>query len=70
MEKKSTYHGYTETRKKANKNYETNTVERISLVLPKGKKAIIKECAEKQGESVNSFINKAIDTRINRDSMI
>ena len=43
VEKKSgTYTGYTEARKAANAKYEAETVERISLVLPKGKKAIIK----------------------------
>ena len=39
--KPSTYTGYTKARKAANAKYEAETVERISLVLPKGKKAII-----------------------------
>ena len=65
--KPSTYAGYTEARKEANARYEAKTVERISLVLPKGKKAIIKAHATAKGESVNSFINKAIDKQIERD---
>ena len=36
--KPSTYAGYTEARKEANARYEAKTVERISLVLPKGKR--------------------------------
>jgi predicted HicB family RNase H-like nuclease len=32
--------------------------------MPKGKKDIIKAHAESRGESVNEFINKAIDQRI------
>ena len=32
-----------------------------------GKKEIIKDHADSNGESVNSFINKAIDEKIQRD---
>lgn len=35
--------------------------DRINLTVPKGKKDIIKEYAEEHGESVNAFINRAID---------
>ncbi len=66
--KPSTYAGYTEARKEANARYEAKTVERISLVLPKGKKAIIKAHAENTNESVNSFINRAIDETMERDN--
>lgn len=38
--------------------------DRINLTVPKGKKQTIQEVAEVQGESVNTFINKAIDERI------
>lgn len=34
--------------------------DRINLVVPKGKKDIIKEYAEANGESVNSYINRLI----------
>lgn len=64
--KPGTYSGYTEARKAANARYEAETVERISLVMPKGKKAIIKAAAEAQGESVNAFINRAIDEFIEK----
>lgn len=41
--------------------------DRIYLTVPKGKKEIIKEYAESKGESVNGFINTAIDEKIERD---
>ncbi|MCD8069083.1 MAG: ABC transporter ATP-binding protein [Lachnospiraceae bacterium] len=67
--KPGAYAGYTEARKAANAKYEAETVERISLVLPKGKKAVIKARTEKTGQSVNSFINKAINEKIQRDDL-
>ena len=66
--KPGAYTGYTEARKAANARYEAETVERISLVLPKGKKAIVKSHAAGCGESVNSFISRAIDEAMERDS--
>ena len=63
-EKKTGYNGYTEARKNANAKYERETVERISLVMPKGKKAIIKAAADAAGESVNQYINGAVDERM------
>lgn len=65
--KTGTYTGYTEARKAANARYEAETVERISLVLQKGKKSKIKAHAETKGESVNGFINRAIENQIERD---
>ena len=35
--------------------------ERINLTVQKGKKEIIKNKAKENGESVNAFINRAID---------
>ena len=43
--------------------------QRINLTVPKGKKADISKHADKYGESLNSFINRAIDERMERDSM-
>ena len=65
--KPGAYTGYTEARKAANAKYEAETVERISLVIPKGRKDTIKAHAEARGESVNGFINRAIDETIQRD---
>lgn len=46
------------------KNYD-----RVNLTMPKGKKDIIKKHAQAKGESVNSFINRAIDETIERDAL-
>ncbi len=42
-------------------------LDRINLTMPKGKKDIIKAHAESRGESVNSFINRAVVETIKRD---
>lgn len=42
-------------------------LDRINLTVPKGKKDTIKAHAEAQGESVNGFINRAIDETMERD---
>jgi hypothetical protein len=44
--------------------YVKSNYDRINVTMPKGKKDIIKAHAESRGESVNEFINKAIDQRI------
>ena len=41
--------------------------ERINLVVNKGDKAKIKDHAEAQGESLNAFINRAINETMERD---
>ncbi len=47
--------------------YIEKTYDRINLTVKKGKKEIIKAHAEAQGKSVNEFINRAIDEKIERD---
>ena len=54
---------------KAVNKYISNNYDRINLTVPKGKKADISKHADKYGESLNSFINRAIDERMERDSM-
>lgn len=41
--------------------------ERINMVVPKGYKELIKTVAQKTGESVNGYIKRAIDERMERD---
>ena len=43
-----------------NNSYNKTAYDRISLMVKKGKKELIQEKA-KDGESVNAFINRAID---------
>ena len=47
--------------------YNAKTYDRIEIVVKKGKKDIIKAHAAAQGTSVNDFINRAIDEKIERD---
>lgn len=42
--------------------------DRINLTVPKGKKETIQAYAAAQGESVNGFINRAIDHEMERDA--
>ena len=37
--------------------------------MPKGKKEVIKAAAQAQGESVNGYINRAIDETMQRDGV-
>ncbi len=49
---------------KYNNQYNKETYDRITLLVKKGRKAEIKAAAEKRGESINSFVNRAIDDAI------
>ena len=52
----------------AQNKYIAKTYDRINLVVPKGKKVEIQFYAEQRGESLNGFINRAIDETIERDN--
>ena len=52
---------YTEAQKEATARYNKKAYDRIDIIVPKGKRAIIKDFAQKQGKSTNRFINDAID---------
>lgn len=57
------------SQQKAVHKYVKENYDRLDLTLkPKGKKEIIKQHAESRGETVNGFINRAIDEAIERDS--
>lgn len=58
---------YTEARKEGNRKWDAANLDRVSVAMPKGKKDIIKAHAEAHSESVNGFINRAIDEAIERD---
>ena len=60
---------YSEARKNANKNWDSKNLDRISIALPKGSKDALKAHAESQGESVNSFIKRAIMEVTEMDNM-
>ena len=52
---------------RAHNKYIAKAYDRINLTVPKGKKDTIQAHAETQGESVNGFINRAIDHQISCD---
>lgn len=52
---------------KAVNKYIKENYDVFQIRMPKGKKDIIKAHAESRGESVNSFINRAVDEMIKRD---
>ena len=52
----------------ASKNaWNARNYDRVNLTLPKGKKDTVSAHAKSQGESVNGFINRAIDETMERD---
>lgn len=51
---------------KYNNQFNKDNYDRISLMIPKGKKEVIQLCAKVDGESVNGFINRLIDAEIDR----
>ena len=55
------------TSAKAKNTWIAKAYDRINLTVPKGKKDAIQAHAESHGESVNGFINRAIDETIGRD---
>lgn len=61
-------HGYTESRKRASIKYAKENLKRIPLDVPKEKYEAIKAAADAAGESVNGYIKRAIDERMNRDN--
>ena len=53
---------------KAVNKYVKNNYDRINVTFPKGQKEIIMQAAEAAGESVNGYIKKAVDQRMERDN--
>lgn len=51
----------------ANNRYNAKAYDRINIAVPKGQKDIIKAHAESKGESINGFVNRAIDETMQRD---
>ena len=56
-----------EAQKKATSKYVKNNYDRHVLTMPKGKKADLQAHAAEQGESLNGFVNRAIDNQVRQD---
>lgn len=54
---------------RATNKYIAKAYDRINLTVTKGKRDIIQAHAEAHGESVNGFINRAIDQTMFRDDL-
>ena len=59
----------TEAMARASKKYEAETVERIALRVPKGRKAKVQACADKHGVSLNVYINQLIEKALKREGV-
>ena len=57
----------TDAQRRARDKWLAEKVETINIRVPKGKKAIIKEYAEKHGESVNAFMIRAAEEAMARE---
>lgn len=44
--------------------YNEANYDRLAITIPKGQKATIQAAAEREQESINSFVNKAVLARI------
>lgn len=55
-----------EARHKANEKYNAKAYDEIKIRVSKGLKKKIQATAEQRGESVNSFINRLIQTELDR----
>lgn len=48
--------------------YVKNNYDRINVTFPKGQKELIQAAATAAGETVNGYIKKAVDQRMERDA--
>ena len=53
-------------RRKAHNKYVAEKVESIRFRVPKGKKTLIQQAAETNGESVNAMLNRLVDKEIKK----
>ncbi len=61
---------YTPSQARAAKKYLENSVEEIKVRVPKGQKDLYKKAAANAGESLNAFIIRAMDQRINEENLL
>lgn len=58
----------TKAGQRAVNKYVKNNYDKILFTIPKGKREVLKDFAEAQGESVNSYIKQAVKQRIKADT--
>ena len=52
---------------RAIRKYEREKIDKVLVRFPKGKKEIIQKIATNRGESLNAFINRAVDRTIKEE---
>ncbi len=57
-----------EAQKRSNQKWDAKNLDRVSLAMPKGRKAEIQAHTAPRKESVNAFINRAIVAQMERDN--
>lgn len=55
---------YTPAQKKAFDKYRTSKIERIELVVPKGRKAVYQDAAKAEGKSLNAFVIDSVEAAL------
>lgn len=68
-EKKSNYKGNTDARRRATNKYHKDTIENITIHVPKGRKDHYKSAADQSGMSLNQFAINSMDEKIERDRL-
>ena len=56
---------YSDAQKEATARYNKKAYDRIDVIVPKGKRQIIKDFAASQGKSLNRFVCDAIEYQMN-----
>lgn len=59
---------YSDAQKEATARYNKKAYDRIDVIVPKGKRQIIKDFAASQGKSLNRFICDAIDEQMKKEN--
>lgn len=54
-------------RTKANRKYNEKAYDRLYITVDKGKKELLEAHAKTQGESLNGFVNRAINETMKQD---
>lgn len=57
----------TKAQQKATRKWNENNLDRLYINVPKGQKQILKSIAESKGESLNSYVGKAIQRQLEED---
>lgn len=59
---------YSDAQKEATARYNKKAYDRIDVIVPKGKRQIIKDFAAAQGKSLNRFILDAVEEQMKKEN--